>query len=118
MLRTTSFEARASGRHLRIAPRKVRKVADMIRKQKVTTAIELLTFTKVRGARVLKKILTSAIASAREKNLGDVDTLVVSKVMVDKGPVSKRWLPRAMGRATRINKFSCHVHLFVAPAGK
>ena len=114
MLKTDSFEVRATGKFMRIAPRKVRKVADMIRRQPVTQAIETLTFTKNRGAEVLKKLLNSAIASAREKNLGDIDKLIVSKVMIDKGPSLKRWRPRAMGRATKINKFRSHVHVFVA----
>lgn len=114
MTRIESYEVRASGKFIRMAPRKIRKVADAIRKMPVTQAIEVLTYAKQRGAGVLKKLLTSAIASAREKNLGDVDTLIISKVMVDKGPVQKRWLPRAMGRATKINKFTSHVHLFVA----
>ncbi len=116
MLRTNENEVRASGRYMRIAPRKVRIAADMIRGRNVPVALELLTFKPNRGAQVLKKLLTAAIASAQEQNLGDVDKLVVSKVMVDQGPNMKRWRPRAMGRATRINKFTSHVHLFVANA--
>lgn len=114
MLRTEANEARASGRFIRVAPRKVRKVADMIRNMSVPEAIEALTFTPTTGAEVLKKLLNAAVSAAKDKNLGDVDRLVVSKVMVDKGPVLKRWRPRAMGRATRINKFTSHVHVFVA----
>jgi len=118
MLNTEAFEVRASGRFIRIAPRKVRKVADMIRSQPVAEALEMLTFSKSRGARVLRKLLESAIASASEQNLGDVDSLVISRVMVDKGPNNRRWRPRAMGRATRINKFTSHVHLFVADGSR
>ena len=114
MLKTDSNEVRATGRYVRIAPRKVRKVANMIRSQSVPVALELLTFTKSRGATVLRKLLDSAIASAQEKNLGDIDKLVISRVMVDKGPNARRWRPRAMGRATRINKFTTHIHLFVS----
>ena len=113
MLRTDVNEARASGRFLRIAPRKVRKVADLIRNQDVPTALEILAFTPNRGAQVLRKLLDAAVSSARERKLGDVDRLVVSKVMVDKGPNQRRWRPRAMGRATRVNKFTSHVHVFV-----
>jgi len=114
MLRTDEFEVRATNRFVRIAPRKVRIVADLIRQKSVPEAMEILSFTPKRGARVLQKLLTSAIASAREQQLGDVDNLVVSKVMVDQGPNIKRWRPRAMGRATRINKFTSHIHVFVA----
>jgi large subunit ribosomal protein L22 len=118
MLRTDSNEVRASARFVRIAPRKVRIAADMVRGKTVPLALELLTFTPNRGAQVLKKLLTAAIASAQEKNLGDIDKLTVSKVMVDKGPNQRRWRPRAMGRATRINKFTSHIHLFVADSDR
>jgi large subunit ribosomal protein L22 len=118
MLRTEANEVRASARFMRIAPRKVRKVANLIRNQKVTQAMEMLTFLPNRGAGVLKKLLVAAIASAQEKNLGDVDRLVINKIMVDQGPNNKRWRPRAMGRATRINKFTSHVHLFVSDGEK
>jgi len=114
MLNTEAFEVRASGRYVRIAPRKVRKVADMIRSQSVPIALEMLTYSKCKGATILRKLLDSAVASAQEQNLGDVDNLVISRVMVDKGPNARRWRPRAQGRATRINKFSSHIHLFVA----
>lgn len=114
MLRTEANEVRASARFVRIAPRKVRKVANLIRNQPVTQAMEMLTFLPNRGAIVLKTLLVAAIASAQERNLGDIDRLVINKVMVDKGPNQRRWRPRAMGRATRINKFTTHVHLFVA----
>lgn len=114
MLQTSEFEVRATGRFVRVAPRKVRIVADLIRGKSVPAALDILSFTPKRGAEVLKKLLTSAVASAREKNLGDVDNLVISKVMVDQGPNNRRWRPRAMGRATRINKFTSHIHLFVA----
>ncbi len=114
MLRTEHNEVRASAKFVRIAPRKVRIVADMVRGKRVPEALELLAFTPNRGAEVLRKILNSALASAEEKNLGDVDNLVITKVMVDQGPNMKRWRPRAMGRATRINKFSSHIHVFVA----
>jgi large subunit ribosomal protein L22 len=114
MLQTAEFEVRASARFVRIAPRKVRIVADMVRGKSVPQALELLAFTPNRGAKVLHKILSSALASAQEQNLGDVDKLVITKVMVDQASNMKRWRPRAMGRATRINKFSSHIHLFVA----
>ena len=114
MLKTDLNEARASYKFARIAPRKVRKVADLIRNKPVPEAMEILAFLPQRGAGVLRKLLTAAIASARERQLGDVDTLFVTKVMVDKGPNNRRWRPRAMGRATRINKFTSHVHLFVS----
>ena len=118
MLRTEDFEARATGRFVRVAPRKVRIVADMIRGKQVHEALEILAFTPRRGAQVLRKLLYSAVANAKEQNVGDVDNLIVSKVMVDQGPNYKRWRPRAMGRATRVNKFTSHVHVFVADGNR
>jgi len=114
MLQTDLTEARASWRFIRIAPRKVRKIANLRGRRPVPEAMEILAFLPQRGARVLRKLLVAAISAARDKNLGDVDTLIVTKVMVDKGPNQRRWRPRAMGRATRVNKFSSHVHLFVS----
>ena len=116
MLQTSDNEVRASARYVRIAPRKARIAADLIRNKSVTEALEILAFTKNRGAQVMRKVLDSAVASANEQNLGDIDNLIVSKVMVDKGPNARRYRPRAMGRATRINKFTSHIHLFVADA--
>ena len=118
MLRKDDNEARATGKYVGIAPRKARIVADMIRGKKVPEALELLAFTPRRGAVVLRKLLFSAVANAKVQNLGDVDNLVVTKIMVDKAANQKRWRPRAMGRATRINKFTSHIHIFVADGSR
>ncbi|MFT5430868.1 MAG: large subunit ribosomal protein L22 [Myxococcota bacterium] len=118
MLRTNDNEVRATGRFVGIAPRKARIVADMIRGKNVPEALEILAFTPRRGAVILRKILFSAVASAKEQNLGDVDKLVVNKIMVDKAANQRRWRPRAMGRATRINKFTSHIHVFVADGSR
>lgn len=102
-------------RYARIAPRKVRVVAELIRGKPVDEAINLLIFTKRSPARVLKKLLISAIANAEDKSKGNVDTdnLVVKEVIVDQGPTLKRWRPRAMGRATRINKRTSHIRVVI-----
>ncbi len=110
-------EARASGHFVRIAPRKARIVADLIRKKPVAQAIEILAFTNKRGAQVLRKLLDSAVANAKVKNVGDVDRLVVTRITVDQGPAYRRFRPRAMGRASRVNKFTSHIHIVVADAG-
>jgi large subunit ribosomal protein L22 len=87
----------------------VRMVADMIRGRKVDEALSILKFQTRKAARMLSKVLTSAIANATENESADADRLVVSKVAIDPGPVEKRWLARSMGRANRINKRSSHV---------
>jgi len=100
-------------RYGRIAPRKVRVVADLIRGKKVDEAVNILMFANKGAARVLKKVLISAIANAEDKSSGSVDTdaLMIKEVTVDQGPKLKRWRPRAMGRATRIDKLTSHVQV-------
>ncbi|MBK8261826.1 MAG: 50S ribosomal protein L22 [Nannocystis sp.] len=100
--------------HLRITPRKARIIADMIRNQKVTNAIDSLRFMHKAGARSFFKLLVSAVANAEDIGKVDVDHLVVTKVIVDQGPTLKRWRPRAMGRANRILKKTSHILLEVS----
>jgi large subunit ribosomal protein L22 len=108
--------ATAKLRYIRIAPRKMRVIANLIRGQKVSTAINNLRFLEKSGSREFFKLLVSAVANAEDLGEVDVDALVVSKVMVDQGPTLKRWRPRAHGRATRILKKTSHVVLEVGPA--
>jgi large subunit ribosomal protein L22 len=112
------MESSALLRYARIAPRKVRIVAELIRGKAVDEAINILMFTNRRPARTLKKLLISAIANAEDKSKGSVDTdnLVVKEVIVDQGPTLKRWRPRAMGRATRINKRTSHIRVIIDDA--
>ena len=100
----------ASARFSRIGPRKARMIADLVRGRDAAEAIQLLQFTQKSGAPILKKILESAVANARQSG-ADVDLLFVSKATVDKGPNKffRRWRPRAMGRATRITKGISHI---------
>mgnify|MGYP005851819953 CR=1 FL=1 len=100
--------------HARITPRKARIIANMIRNQKVTSAINSLRFLHKAGARSFFKLLVSAVANAEDRGKVDVDNLVVTKVTVDQGPTLKRWRPRAMGRANRILKKTSHILLEVA----
>jgi len=90
-------------------------VADLIRGKKVGEALSILTYTEKRAARNLEKILRSAVANASEtKKVRDVDELVISRVLVDPGPVWKRYMPRARGRATPIRKRTSHVTLVLS----
>ena len=104
------MRSKASARFSRIAPRKARMIADLVRGRDAAEAIQLLQFTTKSGAPVIKKIIESAVANARLAG-ADVDELFVSKATVDKAPnkFNRRWRPRAMGRATRITKGVSHI---------
>lgn len=94
----------------RQSPRKVRLVANLIKGKRVSDADLELTFLVKRAGLPIKKLLASAVANA--KNAGtDADNLIVKDVRVDKGIVLKRFMPRAFGRASRINKRTSHVTL-------
>jgi len=103
------MEARAVTKYLRIAPNKARLVADLIRGKRVGEALTVLRFTPKKAARFINKTLQSALASAENTKKMDIDNLIVKTIYVDKGPVLKRWQPRAMGRATPILKRTSHV---------
>ena len=100
-------------RYLRIAPRKVRLAADLIRGKKISQALTLLQFTTKRAALPLTKLLKQAIANARHNfGLGE-DNLYISKITVDEGPKLKRWMPRARGRVSEIQKKTSHVTIIL-----
>jgi large subunit ribosomal protein L22 len=94
----------------RISPRKARMIADLVRGRDAADAIQLLQFTEKSAAPVIKKIIESAVANARQGG-ADVDALFISKATVDKGPnkFNRRWRPRAMGRATKVVKGVSHI---------
>ncbi len=107
------MEARAVLRYSRISPRKVRLVIDLIRGKNAEEAMNVLKFTPRRAARIIYKVLKSAVANATQKEIGDVDSLHVTKAHVDVGPTMKRMRPRAMGRANTILKRTSHITLVV-----
>lgn len=98
----------------RISAQKVRLVADQIRGRGVEEALDILQFSGRKGARLLKKVLESAIANAEHNAGADIDELTVSSIFVDEGKTMKRIKPRAKGRADRILKRSCHITIKVA----
>ncbi len=110
------MEARATVRYVRMAPRKVRLVVDLIRGKPVGEALHILMFTPRGASRVVLKLLKSAIANAENKGDIDVDTLLVKRVYVNEGPTLKRFTPRAMGRATMIRKRTSHITVVVDEA--
>ena len=107
------MEASAKTRYVRIAPRKARLVADLIRGRAVGDALNMLDFTPKKAAKILAKTLRSAVANAEYTGTVDVDELFVRGAWVDEGPTQKRSLPRAQGRATRILKRSSHLTVVV-----
>ncbi|MCA2015648.1 50S ribosomal protein L22 [Vibrio tritonius] len=108
------MEAIAKHNFARISPQKARLVADLIRGKKVDQALETLTFSNKKAADLVKKVLESAIANAEHNEGADIDDLRVAKIFVDEGPVMKRIMPRAKGRADRILKRSSHITVVVA----
>ena len=108
------MNVQATLRGVRLSAQKGRLVADQVRGMNVAKALDLLTFSPKKGAKIIKKVLESAIANA-EHNLGlDVDELKVSTIYVEKGPVLKRFTARAKGRGNRIVKPTCHIFVTVA----
>jgi large subunit ribosomal protein L22 len=114
------MESQAHLMRLRMAPRKVALVASLVRGKGVGDALNILRFTRKAAARPLQKLIQSAVANATDRSKGqvDVDALFVKHISVDQGRTERRYMPRAQGRATRINKKSSHVHVTLAEQGK
>jgi len=108
------MNAKAIHRYARIAPRKVRLLADLVRGLPVSRALEVLQFTRKSSAPVVAKVINSAVANAGQKEEVNIDALVVSQIFVDQGPMLKRFLPRAQGRATKIQKKTSHITVVVS----
>ena len=108
-----SREVRAVAKFVRIAPRKVRVVMDLIRGKNVEEAFAILKFTPKRGAFVLEKVLRSAVANAENNFDMDSDNLYVSTCFVDQGPTMKRIHPRSRGQAFGILKHTSHITVMV-----
>lgn len=107
--------ARARLRFLRMSPRKVKKVTDLIKGKKVTDAVNILKFTPNIAAKPVLKLLNSAIANATNNSKAkiNVDDLIVRKIIVGNGPIMKRIMPRSRGMAYRINKRMSHITILI-----
>ena len=114
------MESKAHLRFLRMSPRKISTVAALVRGKPVGQALNILRFTSRAAAVPVAKLIKSAVANATDLSKGqvDVDKLVVKTISVDQGPTQRRYMPRAMGRATRINKKSSHIHVVLEEATK
>lgn len=111
------MEARCVAKYLRVTPRKLRLVADLVRGKNVNDAISLLKFTPKAGAKPTLKAIQSAVANIVNQEVSrdmNPDSLFVRTIFVDEGPTLKRFLPRAMGRATPIRKRMSHLTVWVA----
>lgn len=108
------MEAKASARYVRVPPRKARLVVDLIRGRNINEALIIVRFVPKYAARVVEKVLRSALANAQHNHgVRDVDRLFVKEAYVDQGPTLKRFQPRAMGRANMIRKRSSHITIIL-----
>lgn len=107
------METQAKLYGVRLSAQKGRLVADQIRGMAVESALNLLTFSPKKGARIIKKVLESAIANAEHNDGADIDELSVRTVLVEQGTTIRRFQARAKGRGNRISKPTCHIFLTV-----
>ncbi len=101
----------AAHRFARISPRKVRPIADMIRGKFADEALDIVRYQPQRGARMLEKLLRSALANAEDRRAPNLNQLMVVDVRVDQGPMFRRMQPKARGMAAIIKKRMSHIHL-------
>jgi large subunit ribosomal protein L22 len=107
--------AKALIKYARVTPRKARRVVDLIRGRKASAAMMSLRYMPYRAAKIVEKLLKSAMSNAEQQDdSADAEDLVVSKVFVDEGPVMKRMRHRAMGRANIIKKRTSHITLYLS----
>ena len=110
------MQAKALVRGISMSPRKMRVVANLVRGERVEAAVGLLEHMPKKAARLIAKAVKSAAANAEERSGGDVsvEDLKVAAITVDGGPINKRWMPRSMGRANRINNRTSHLTVVVS----
>ena len=107
------METQATLRGVRLSAQKGRLVADQIRGMPVGRALDLLAFSPKKGARMIRKVLESAIANAEHNDGADIDELKVTTIYVDRAETLKRMSARAKGRGNTIGKQTCHIHVVV-----
>ena len=112
------MQTRASLRGVRLSAQKGRLVADQVRGLAVDKALNVLAFSPKKGAKIIKKVLESAIANAEHNDGADIDELKVQTIYVEQGSMLKRFQARAKGRGNRINKHSCHIFITVGDEAK
>ncbi len=102
------MEARAVLRYARVSPTKARQVLRVIQGMKAGDALYQLRFIPKKSARIIEGVLRSAIANAEQKGM-DLEKLYIQKAVADQGPMYKKWIPRAHGRATMLRKRTSHI---------
>ncbi|MGO1922770.1 MAG: 50S ribosomal protein L22 [Jeotgalicoccus sp.] len=107
------MQSKAVAKTVRIAPRKVRLILDLVRGKEVGEAISILKLTNKRSSPVVEKLVQSAVANAEHNYDMDIENLYISEIFADEGPTMKRFRPRAQGRATKINKRTSHITVVV-----
>ncbi|KGP77171.1 50S ribosomal protein L22 [Desulfosporosinus sp. Tol-M] len=107
------MQAKAVAKYVRISPRKVRQVVNLIRGKKISDAFAILQFTPNGSTDDVAKVLKSAVANAGHNYDLNVDDLIITEICVDQGPTLKRIKPRAMGRADQIRKRTSHITVVV-----
>lgn len=107
------METRAILRGVRLSAQKGRLVADQVRGKPVDQALNILAFSPKRGAKIIRKVVESAIANAEHNDGADIDTLKVKTICVEEGTSLKRFAARAKGRGNRILKPTCHIFVTV-----
>ncbi len=115
------MQAQAISRYTRVTPRKARQVVGLIRSKPVAEALNILAFTKKRAAGELSKILKAAVANAGQNARVDLEKLRIHSIQVDGGPMmrnTKRYIPRAMGRASALHHRTSHIKVVVSDEGK
>ncbi len=108
------METKAVEKYIRISPRKIRYVVDMIKSKPIEGAIAILSLAPKEAAFVVKKAIQSAVANATENNKMKEEDLFISRILVNEGPTLKRFRPRAKGRAARIRKRTSHLSVYVS----
>ncbi len=108
------MEAKAVAKYVRISPRKVRQVVDLIRGKNIGEALAILKYTPKRASSVVAKVVKSAAANAENNYQMDKDSLYIKACFVDQGPTLKRYQPRAMGRADLLRRRTSHITVVVA----
>ncbi len=111
-------KVKAQARWVKISPRKLARVVEVVRGEPALRALEILKFMPQKGARILEKVVKSAVANARNNYKLDENKLVVSEAFVNKGIIMRRWQPRARGRAFPILKRNSHVTVWVSQVGE
>ena len=107
------METKAILRGVRLSEQKGRLVADLVRGKSVEQALNILTFSPKKGAKIIKKVVESAIANAEHNDGADIDALRVKSIYVEQGMTLKRFTARAKGRGNRISKPTCHIFVSV-----